>query len=291
MTPAHGHAALFGVYGMLGIGLMLFCLRGLYERSRHADSLPPAFWGLNIGLAMMVFMSLLPAGIYQAWASVTTGLWYARSPEMVHSGVMETLVWLRVPGDIVFSPAPWPAVYALLLLPARRPAAPWSKPAGVRTATTVKLTTFTDYSLRVLIYLAAQPGEARHHRGDRARLRHLGEPPGEGRAPARQERLGGDGARQGWWPRLAMPPARINVGDVVRQAEGPRCLRLVSTPKTTLLDRSGVPSARRVARSGRAFQAVLDRYTLEDLVSNRQVLSRLLFVKRPDRGRSVELDH
>ena len=33
MTPAHGHAALFGVYGMLGIGLMLFCLRGLYERS------------------------------------------------------------------------------------------------------------------------------------------------------------------------------------------------------------------------------------------------------------------
>ena len=39
MTPAHGHAALFGVYGMLGIGLLLFCLRGLYERSRHADRL------------------------------------------------------------------------------------------------------------------------------------------------------------------------------------------------------------------------------------------------------------
>ena len=28
-TPVHGHTALFGVYGMLGIGLMLFCLRGL----------------------------------------------------------------------------------------------------------------------------------------------------------------------------------------------------------------------------------------------------------------------
>ena len=37
MTPAHGHAALFGVYGMLGIGLMLFCLRGLYD-ALHADS-------------------------------------------------------------------------------------------------------------------------------------------------------------------------------------------------------------------------------------------------------------
>jgi len=122
MTPAHGHAALFGVYGMLGIGLLLFCLRGLYERSRHADTiLAPAFWGLNIGLAMMVFMSLLPAGIYQAWHSVTTGLWYARSAEIVHSGVMEGLVWLRVPGDIVFSlGAVALAIYALkLLLPPR----------------------------------------------------------------------------------------------------------------------------------------------------------------------------
>jgi nitric oxide reductase subunit B len=39
MTAAHGHGALFGVYGMLGIGLMLFCLRGLYPRSLHADAL------------------------------------------------------------------------------------------------------------------------------------------------------------------------------------------------------------------------------------------------------------
>ncbi|HEX6362188.1 MAG TPA: nitric-oxide reductase large subunit, partial [Albitalea sp.] len=93
MTPAHGHAALFGVYGMLGIGLTLFCLRGLYERALHADRLlKPAFWSLNIGLAMMVFMSLLPAGLYQAWASLTQGLWFARSPEVVHSPLMETLV-------------------------------------------------------------------------------------------------------------------------------------------------------------------------------------------------------
>ena len=118
MTPAHGHAALFGVYGMLGIGLMLFCLRGLFERARHADRLlAPAYWGLNIGLAMMVFMSLLPAGIYQAWHSFTTGLWFARSPAIVHGGVMETLVWLRVPGDIVFAlGAVLLAVYALRLL-------------------------------------------------------------------------------------------------------------------------------------------------------------------------------
>ncbi|MHB1061394.1 MAG: nitric-oxide reductase large subunit [Thiobacillus sp.] len=104
MTAAHGHAALFGVYGMLGIGLLLFCLRGLSDRLAWSDKLlSPMFWLLNIGLAMMVFMSLVPAGIYQAWASITRGVWFARSPEVVHSTLMETFVWLRVPGDVVFS--------------------------------------------------------------------------------------------------------------------------------------------------------------------------------------------
>src|SRR5438046_1283662 len=117
---------------MLGIGLMLFCLRGLYPRERHADALlKPAFWGLNIGLAMMVFLSLLPAGIYQAWASITKGLWYARSPEIIHSKVMESLVWMRVPGDIVFAiGSVLLAVYAWKLLrPASRRAA---VPSGAR---------------------------------------------------------------------------------------------------------------------------------------------------------------
>jgi nitric oxide reductase subunit B len=133
MTAAHGHAALFGVYGMLGIGLMLFCLRGLYERNLHADRfLKPAFWSLNIGLAMMVFMSLLPAGIYQAWGSITQGLWYARSAEFVHSPLMEMFVWLRVPGDIVFAVgAALLGVYAWKLL---RPAQPALLPIGAAQA-------------------------------------------------------------------------------------------------------------------------------------------------------------
>jgi nitric oxide reductase subunit B len=118
MTAAHGHAALFGVYGMLGIGLLLFCLRGLTDRAAWSDKLlAPMFCSLNIGLGMMVFISLVPAGIYQAWASITHGLWYARSPEIIHSGVMETLVWLRVPGDILFAiGAVFLALYALRLL-------------------------------------------------------------------------------------------------------------------------------------------------------------------------------
>ncbi len=103
-TAAHGHGALFGVYGMLGIGLMLFCLRSLSYRLQWNDRLLSSiFWLLNIGLAGMVFVTLLPAGIYQAVAAIDVGYWYARSPEVIHSPVMETLVWLRVPGDVVFS--------------------------------------------------------------------------------------------------------------------------------------------------------------------------------------------
>ena len=103
-TPAHGHAALFGVYGMLGIGLLLFGLRGLTRDSGwNSRLLMPTFWMLNIGLAAMVFGSLLPAGVYQAYWSITEGLWYARSAEVIHSSWMETMVWMRVPGDIIFA--------------------------------------------------------------------------------------------------------------------------------------------------------------------------------------------
>jgi len=125
MTAAHGHAALFGVYGMLGIGLLLFCLRGLASRLAWSDALlRPMFWCLNIGLAMMVFISLVPAGIYQAWASISTGMWFARSPEIIHSKVMETLVWMRVPGDVVFAVGTlFLALFAWRLLVAKREAA------------------------------------------------------------------------------------------------------------------------------------------------------------------------
>lgn len=104
LTATHGHAALFGVYGLLGIGLMLFCLRGLFPRATWSDRpLAWTFWLLNAGLAMMVLMSLFPVGILQAWASVSEGLWYARSAEFLQQPLIHLLVWMRVPGDIVFA--------------------------------------------------------------------------------------------------------------------------------------------------------------------------------------------
>ena len=103
-TPLHGHAALFGVYGMLGIGLMLFCLRALYPADRWNDGLLGfAFWSINVGLFLMVILSLLPVGLMQTWASVTSGYWYARSPEFLQMPTLQFLRWLRVVGDTIFS--------------------------------------------------------------------------------------------------------------------------------------------------------------------------------------------
>lgn len=103
-TPVHAHTALFGVYGMLGIGLMLFCQRGLTNRHVwKTGSLKFSFWSINIGLALMVLLSLLPVGLLQAWASVEHGMWYARSAQFTQTGLMDVLRWLRVIGDTIFA--------------------------------------------------------------------------------------------------------------------------------------------------------------------------------------------
>lgn len=103
-TPVHGHTALFGVYGILGLGLMLFCLRGLKPGIAWKERpLSVAYWCINAGLAFMVIASLLPIGLMQGWASVQYGTWYARSPEFLQTGLMNALRWMRVPGDTLFA--------------------------------------------------------------------------------------------------------------------------------------------------------------------------------------------
>lgn len=104
LTPLHGHTALFGVYGMLGIALVLFCLRGLRGQMRwDTGSLKVAFWALNIGLALMALLTLLPLGTMQLLAAIEHGYAYARSAEFMQQPIVDLLVWMRVPGDTIFS--------------------------------------------------------------------------------------------------------------------------------------------------------------------------------------------
>lgn len=103
-TPVHAHTALFGVYGMLGIGLMLFVLRDMDLKVVWKEkAIKISFWTLNIGLLLMVLLSVLPVGLIQTVASVKHGLWYARSAEFLEMPTLEAIRWLRVIGDTIFA--------------------------------------------------------------------------------------------------------------------------------------------------------------------------------------------
>jgi nitric oxide reductase subunit B len=103
-TPVHGHAALFGVYGMLGLGLMLFCVRGLMPgREWKSGAVGLSFWLINIGLFLMVVVSLLPVGLMQTVEAIRHGTWSARSAEFLQTPTMQTLRWLRAIGDTIFA--------------------------------------------------------------------------------------------------------------------------------------------------------------------------------------------
>jgi nitric oxide reductase subunit B len=120
-TPVHGHSALFGVYGMLGMGLTLVCLRAMKPAAVWNETLVKlSFWSMNIGLFLMCVLSLLPVGLLQTWASVEHGYSYARSEEFMHTPLMQVLRWLRVPGDTLFAAGAIAMAFFIITLFARQ---------------------------------------------------------------------------------------------------------------------------------------------------------------------------
>ena len=105
LTVNHGHAAMMGVFGMLGAGLMVFVLREVAGDAiwpRLEKLVACAFWGLNGGLLMMVVLSLFPGGLMQVWDVTQNGYWHARSLAYTGGAVPRLVEWLRLPGDLVF---------------------------------------------------------------------------------------------------------------------------------------------------------------------------------------------
>src|SRR3546814_18437815 len=89
---------------MLGIGLMLYCLRGLKPDAVWQEGLLRCgFWSMNIGLGLMAVLTLLPMGVLQLEANLERGYWYARSAEFMNRPIIDMLGWLRVPGDTLFA--------------------------------------------------------------------------------------------------------------------------------------------------------------------------------------------
>ncbi|MDE2059803.1 MAG: cbb3-type cytochrome c oxidase subunit I [candidate division NC10 bacterium] len=105
LTSNHGHTAMMGVFGMLGLALMVIAFRQVLDEQqwqRVEKFVRVSFWGLNIGLAMMVILSLFPGGVLQLWDVLTNGYWHARGPEFMNQPFVRLLEWLRLPGDAVF---------------------------------------------------------------------------------------------------------------------------------------------------------------------------------------------
>ena len=99
LTANHAHAAMMGVYGMLAVGLALFCVRYMIPPERWSDRLAAiSFWSLNIGLAWMCFATLFPLGILQLYESVSHGYFEARSLQYLTSSTNALIEWLRLPG-------------------------------------------------------------------------------------------------------------------------------------------------------------------------------------------------
>jgi Rrf2 family nitric oxide-sensitive transcriptional repressor len=146
----------------------------------------------------------------------------------------------------------------------------------------MKLTAFTDYSLRVLIYLAAQPGQ-------RATIAQIAASfaISENHLVKVVHFLG----KQGWLAnvrgkgggmQLALPPERIGLGQVVRQTEGQAVVAECFGESGGHCVIGACCRLRGVLEEAvTAFEGVLDRYTLADLVTNRKELARVLFIERP----------
>lgn len=143
----------------------------------------------------------------------------------------------------------------------------------------MKLTGFTDYSLRVLIYLAAQPKQ-------RATIAEISRSFGvsENHLVKVVHFLGKSGwlanvRGKGGGLELAMPPELVEVGKVVRETEGASVVAECFAEHGGQCAISGICRLQGVlGEAVAAFYAVLDRYTLADLVHNRQALARILFM-------------
>jgi nitric oxide reductase subunit B len=103
LTANHGHTAMMGVYGMLAIGLLLFCLRYLMQPEYWSDRAAGiSFWSLNLGLTWMAFCNLFPVGIVQLHDAVSRGYYQSRTLEFLMQPWVHALEWARLPGDVLF---------------------------------------------------------------------------------------------------------------------------------------------------------------------------------------------
>lgn len=141
----------------------------------------------------------------------------------------------------------------------------------------MRLTQFTDYAFRSLIYLAMRPDEL-------STVQEIADCYGLSKNHLMKviQKLGQTGfvetiRGKGGGLRLAMPAAKINIGAVARAMEGPLCVVECMGDSSTCKIDSGCVLKSVLMRAANSFLSVLDEYTLEDLTKRKSELGRLLF--------------
>jgi nitric oxide reductase subunit B len=105
LMPNHGHAALMGAFGMEAVALTVMGFRQVLTDTQWINPekfIRVSFWGLNIGLALMIVGNLFPGGVLQLYDVLQNGYWHARGFAYRSRDIVRVLEWCRMPGDLVF---------------------------------------------------------------------------------------------------------------------------------------------------------------------------------------------
>mmetsp|Transcript_3964 Transcript_3964/g.10240 ORF Transcript_3964/g.10240 Transcript_3964/m.10240 type:complete len:776 (+) Transcript_3964:60-2387(+) len=121
LTLAHSHGALWGVYGVLAIGLCLLILR--LSDLKATWNTGVLTWGLrimNLGMFLQIFLSLFPIGLYQFWTAVQYDYWFARSEHFHGDPMVQWMKLGRAVGDSIFAFGQLMVLYFVASLALRR---------------------------------------------------------------------------------------------------------------------------------------------------------------------------
>jgi len=99
LTVAHSHASFLGGFGFIALGLLLYAIRHAGPDGWSERRLFWGFWALNVGLALMLVVSVVPVGVLQLLEAMQVDYAAARSLAFYQQPLVFLLNELRLPGD------------------------------------------------------------------------------------------------------------------------------------------------------------------------------------------------
>lgn len=106
-TAAHAYGSMAGVYGMFSIAIALYVFKNITKKEFWTPKVEKwikiSCWALNVGLAGMVFVTLIPVGYIQLKDGLEDGYWHSRLTSFYEQPLVKAIMWGRMPWDIIFT--------------------------------------------------------------------------------------------------------------------------------------------------------------------------------------------